>query len=69
MIPMEIWTERKPQTEGKIYDEGGPGVKEHIQSFINTYQLPLDELLIQDLDQYPVCNTPFKPETNPLTTT
>lgn len=29
-------------------------MKEHIQSFINTYDLPMDELLVQDLDKYPV---------------
>ena len=41
--------------EGKIYDQTGPEVVEHIQSFIKTYDLPTDELLVQDLSQYPVC--------------
>lgn len=40
--------------EGKVYDKTGEGVKEHIQSFIEAYDLPMDELLVQDLDQYPV---------------
>lgn len=40
--------------EGKVYDEQGPEVKAHIQSFIQTYDLPTDELLVTDLDQYPV---------------
>ncbi len=40
--------------EGKLYDQTGPDVLEHIQNFIDTYQLPLDELLVADLAQYPV---------------
>ena len=40
--------------EGLAYDQSGPEVKEHIQSFIDAYELPMDELLVQDLDQYPV---------------
>jgi phosphatidylserine decarboxylase len=43
-------------SEGKVYDQTGPGVKAHIKSFIDTYELPLDELLVEDLDQYPVCD-------------
>ena len=31
-------------------------MKEHIKSFIDTYELPMDELLVQDLDKYPVRN-------------
>lgn len=37
-----------------MYDQTGPGVLAHIQSFIKTYDLPLEELLVQDLTQYPV---------------
>jgi hypothetical protein len=40
--------------EGKMYDKTGEGVLEHIKTFINTNELPLDELLVQDLTQYPV---------------
>ena len=40
--------------EGKVYDKTGPDVKDHIQSFVDAYDLPLNELLVQDLDQYPV---------------
>lgn len=29
-------------------------MEEHIKSFIKTYDLPLDELLVKDLSQYPV---------------
>lgn len=43
--------------EGKLYDTEGPTVLPHIQSFIDTYQLPLNELLVQDLTQYPVCTS------------
>jgi len=43
--------------EGKVYDKTGEGVKEHIQSFIEAYDLPMGELLVQDLDQYPVSMT------------
>lgn len=42
------------ESEGKIYDQTGAGVRPHIQAFIDTYQLPLDELLVKDLGQYPV---------------
>lgn len=58
-------------TEGKIYDETGPSVKPHIESFIKTYQLPMDELLIQDLDAYPTFNAFFArrllPTARPIT--
>jgi phosphatidylserine decarboxylase len=37
-----------------LYDKEGPEVLPHIQSFIKTYDLPLNELLIEDLTQYPV---------------
>ena len=37
-----------------MYDKEGPEVLPHIQSFVQTYNLPLDELLIEDLTQYPV---------------
>lgn len=40
--------------EGKLYDQTGEGVLQQIQSFIHTYDLPMDELLVQDLTQYPV---------------
>lgn len=45
---------RLTATEGKIYDETGESVRPHIEAFISAYELPLDELLVQDLDQYPV---------------
>ncbi|KAL7423353.1 hypothetical protein Q5752_002656 [Cryptotrichosporon argae] len=45
--------------QGKLYDQTGEGVKEHIESFIKTYQLPLDELLVKDLTQYPTFNSFF----------
>jgi phosphatidylserine decarboxylase len=41
-------------SEGQLYDQTGDDVLPHIQSFINTYQLPLDELLVPDLTKYPV---------------
>ncbi|KAK1926630.1 phosphatidylserine decarboxylase-domain-containing protein [Papiliotrema laurentii] len=57
--------------QGKVYDQTGPGVKAHIKSFIDTYELPLDELLVQDLDQYPTFNSFFarrlKPTARPIT--
>ena len=37
-----------------MYDETGAQVRPHIESFIQTYNLPMDELLVQDLDKYPV---------------
>jgi phosphatidylserine decarboxylase len=52
--------------EGKVYDQTGEGVKAHIQSFIDTYDLPMNELLVQDLDQYPVRSTQH-PEDNRCT--
>ncbi|CAD6567328.1 MAG: hypothetical protein TREMPRED_003549 [Tremellales sp. Tagirdzhanova-0007] len=60
-----------PPQEGKIYDETGESVKPHIESFIKTYQLPMEELLIQDLDQYPTFNSFFSrrliPTARPIT--
>jgi hypothetical protein len=44
--------------EGKLYDEPGPEVRQHIESFIKTYDLPVDELLVTDLDEYPVRLSP-----------
>jgi phosphatidylserine decarboxylase len=44
--------------EGAIYDKTGAGVLEHIQSFIQTYAIPLEELLVQDLSQYSVSLCP-----------
>jgi hypothetical protein len=41
--------------QGKIYDQEGPGVTEHIQSFIDQFQLPLDELVEPDPAKYKVC--------------
>lgn len=40
--------------EGELYDRTGPDVRKHIESFIRAYSLPLNELLVQDLDEYPV---------------
>ncbi|GHJ89750.1 hypothetical protein NliqN6_6152 [Naganishia liquefaciens] len=45
--------------QGKLYDKEGPEVLPHIQSFIQTYNLPLNELLIEDLTQYPTFNSFF----------
>ncbi|KAI5450377.1 hypothetical protein NCC49_003159 [Naganishia albida] len=45
--------------QGRLYDKEGPEVLPHIQSFIQTYDLPLDELLIQDLTKYPTFNAFF----------
>lgn len=39
--------------EGKLYDKEGPEVLPHIKSFIQTYDLPTNELLVEDLTQYP----------------
>jgi phosphatidylserine decarboxylase len=46
-------------TEGQLYDQEGPGVLPHIQSFIETYRLSLDDLLVKDLTQYPVGDDPL----------
>lgn len=51
---MDVLTMSKLIAEGKMYDKTGPDVKAHIQSFIDAYDLPMNELLVQDLDQYPV---------------
>lgn len=58
-----------------MYDQTGPGVRAHINSFIAAYSLPLDELLEKDLDKYPVSRlrsqahcrtlTPFSPAASP----
>ncbi|GFZ49041.1 hypothetical protein JCM24511_06791 [Saitozyma sp. JCM 24511] len=57
--------------QGKLYDTPGPEVRQHIQSFIRTYALPVDELLVTDLDQYPTFNSFFsrrlKPTARPIT--
>lgn len=45
--------------EGQLYDQTGEDVLPHIQSFISTYQLPLDELLVSDLTKYPVSRFSF----------
>ncbi len=41
-------------SEGKLYDTEDSEVLPHIQSFIETYNLPLNELLVTDLKQYTV---------------
>ncbi|WVF70191.1 phosphatidylserine decarboxylase [Kwoniella sp. CBS 6097] len=56
---VEKLLENQSIKQGKIYDQTGEGVKEHIQSFIDTYELPLDELLVKDLTQYPTFNSFF----------
>lgn len=58
------------RVEGKLYDKGGPEVLPHIQSFIQTYDLPLNELLIEDLTQYPASSLIFfgAPLSHKLTT-
>ncbi|WVQ76654.1 phosphatidylserine decarboxylase [Cryptococcus sp. DSM 104548] len=57
--------------QGETYDQTGPDVREHIEAFIETYELPLDELLVQDLDQYPTFNSFFSrrlvPTARPIT--
>ncbi|ODN96548.1 phosphatidylserine decarboxylase [Cryptococcus wingfieldii CBS 7118] len=57
--------------QGKTYDRTGPDVREHIEAFIATYDLPLNELLVQDLDQYPTFNSFFSrrlvPTARPIT--
>ncbi|OWZ78123.1 phosphatidylserine decarboxylase [Cryptococcus neoformans Bt85] len=45
--------------QGQTYDQTGPDVEEHIESFIKTYDLPLDDLLVKDLSQYPTFNSFF----------
>ncbi|WVQ83822.1 phosphatidylserine decarboxylase [Cryptococcus sp. DSM 104549] len=61
----------KSVKQGETYDQTGPAVKEHIEAFIKTYQLPLNELLVQDLDQYPTFNSFFSrrllPTARPIT--
>ncbi|WRT65146.1 phosphatidylserine decarboxylase [Kwoniella shivajii] len=68
---VEKLLENQSIKQGKIYDQQGEGVKEHIQSFIDTYELPLDELLVKDLDQYPTFNSFFSrrllPTARPIT--
>ncbi|WVR04306.1 phosphatidylserine decarboxylase [Kwoniella sp. DSM 27419] len=68
---VEKLLENQSIKQGKIYDQTGEGVKEHIQSFINTYKLPLDELLVKDLNQYPTFNSFFSrrlvPSARPIT--
>ncbi|KAE8540401.1 phosphatidylserine decarboxylase [Cryptococcus gattii VGV] len=57
--------------QGQTYDQTGPDVEEHIKSFIKTYDLPLDELLVKDLSQYPTFNSFFSrrllPTARPIT--
>lgn len=59
------------EKQGKMYDQQGPEVRPHIESFIKTYNLPLEELLVTDLDQYPTFNAFFsrrlKPTARPIT--
>ncbi|WVQ91772.1 phosphatidylserine decarboxylase [Cryptococcus gattii] len=59
--------------QGQTYDQTGPDVEEHIKSFIKTYGLPLDELLVKDLSQYPTFNSFFSrrllPTARPITST
>lgn len=45
--------------QGHLYDKEGPEVLPHIKSFIATYNLPLADLLIEDLSQYPTFNSFF----------
>ena len=47
--------------EGKMYDETGSQVRPHIENFIQTYNLSMDELLVKDLDEYPVRSIPGTP--------
>ncbi|WVW78860.1 phosphatidylserine decarboxylase [Kwoniella bestiolae CBS 10118] len=68
---VEKLLENQSIKQGKIYDQTGPEVKEHIESFIKTYDLPLEELLVKDLDQYPTFNSFFSrrlvPTARPIT--
>jgi len=43
---VEKLLEEQSLKQGKTYDATGPTVKPHIESFIKTYQLPMDELLV-----------------------
>lgn len=45
--------------QGQMYDATGDQVLPHIQSFIQTYNLPLNELLEPDLTKYPTFNAFF----------
>ncbi|WVN88892.1 phosphatidylserine decarboxylase [Cryptococcus depauperatus CBS 7841] len=45
--------------QGQIYDQTGPDVLDHIKAFVKTYDLPLEELLVQDLTKYPTFNSFF----------
>jgi hypothetical protein len=38
--------------EGKIYDEEGPVVVDRINTFVRTYDISFEELLIQDPNGY-----------------
>ncbi|KAK4685590.1 phosphatidylserine decarboxylase, partial [Tremellales sp. Uapishka_1] len=68
---VEKLLENQSIKQGKIYDATGEGVLEHIQSFIATYELSLDELLVKDLAQYPSFNAFFSrrllPSARPIT--
>ncbi|KAI9635579.1 phosphatidylserine decarboxylase-domain-containing protein [Dioszegia hungarica] len=56
---IESLLENQSIKQGELYDQTGDDVLPHIQSFINTYQLPLDELLVSDLTKYPTFNAFF----------
>ncbi|KAJ9099756.1 hypothetical protein QFC21_003754 [Naganishia friedmannii] len=45
--------------QGQLYDKEGPEVLPHIKSFIATYKLPLADLLVEDLTQYPASARPI----------
>ncbi|WWD08045.1 phosphatidylserine decarboxylase [Kwoniella europaea PYCC6329] len=68
---VEKLLENQSIKQGKIYDQTGPEVREHIETFIKTYELPLEELLVKDLDQYPTFNSFFSrrlvPTARPIT--
>lgn len=56
--------------EGKIYDKEGPEVIPKIQAFIKTYEIDMNQVLIQNLSEYKTFNQFFsrklKPTARPI---
>lgn len=56
--------------QGKVYDQEGPEVVKRIQDFIKTYEINMEEVLIQNLGEYKTFNQFFgrklKPEARKL---
>lgn len=53
--------------QGKVYDDDSDpqAVLDHIQSFVSTYSIPLNELLETDLTKYPTFNSFFSRKLRP----